>query len=93
MVLPRRKVISSTAGTLTFAAGETSKTLTVLINEDAYIEGDEIFQVALSNPAGASLDQPSYVPVGVMTKRNARPKISRRTIFFSTAQTRPFSRY
>jgi len=55
-----------TAGTLTFAAGETSKTLTVLINEDAYIEGDEIFQVALSNPAGASLDQPSYTSVKIV---------------------------
>lgn len=46
-----------TAGTLTFVAGETSKTLTLLINEDAHIEGDEIFQVALSNPVGASLGQ------------------------------------
>ena len=53
------------AGTLTFTAGETSKTLTLLINEDAHIEGDEIFQVALSNPAGASLGQTSCASVTI----------------------------
>jgi len=45
------------AGTLTFAAGETSKTVAVLINEDAHIEGDENFQVVLSKPTGASLGE------------------------------------
>jgi hypothetical protein len=54
------------AGTLTFAPGETTKTLTVLINEDAHIEGDEIFQLALSNPKGASLDQPSSTSVTIV---------------------------
>jgi len=54
------------AGTLTFAPGETSKTITVLINEDAHIEGNEAFQVALSNPKGASLDQPSSTSVTIV---------------------------
>ena len=44
-----------TAGTLTFAPGETGKTLQLLINEDMYQEGNESFSVALSNPAGATL--------------------------------------
>jgi hypothetical protein len=43
------------AGTLNFAAGETSKTLTLLVNEDMISEGDETFNVALSNPAGVTL--------------------------------------
>ena len=43
------------AGTLVFAAGETNKTLTVLIVDDAYQEGTETFRVLLSNPTGASL--------------------------------------
>src|SRR4029450_13528733 len=43
------------AGTLTFAPGETSKTVTLLINEDMLIEGSEAFSVSLSNPAGAAL--------------------------------------
>ena len=47
------------AGTLNFAAGEISKTITLLVNEDAYLEGNETFSVKLSNPAGAVLGQQS----------------------------------
>jgi Calx-beta domain-containing protein/uncharacterized protein DUF4214 len=36
-------------GTLQFAAGETSKTLTIFINNDAYVEGPEIFTLSLLN--------------------------------------------
>jgi hypothetical protein len=43
------------AGTLSFASGETSKPLTVLINEDMYIEGNEVFSLSLTNAIGASL--------------------------------------
>jgi hypothetical protein len=55
-----------TAGTLTFAPGETSKTLAVLINEDAHVEGDENFQVVLSKPTGASLGQTSIGTVTIV---------------------------
>ena len=37
-------------GTLKFAAGETSKTISVLIIDDSYLEGPESFNVNLSNP-------------------------------------------
>jgi CSLREA domain-containing protein len=50
----RRDYITA-VGTLTFAAGETSKTIAVLINEDSYAEGNETFTVNLSNPSGVSL--------------------------------------
>jgi hypothetical protein len=40
------------AGTLTFAPGEVSKVIPVLINEDMLIEGAETFSLALSNPTG-----------------------------------------
>ena len=42
-------------GTLTFAPGQTSRTVTVLVNGDALDEADETFFVNLSNPANATI--------------------------------------
>jgi hypothetical protein len=39
-------------GTLSFAAGQTSATIPLLVSEDSYTEGTEQFTVALSNPQG-----------------------------------------
>ncbi|HEX8293581.1 MAG TPA: DUF4214 domain-containing protein, partial [Pyrinomonadaceae bacterium] len=39
-------------GTLRFAAGETSKRITLLVTDDAAAEGDEQVNLSLSNPAG-----------------------------------------
>lgn len=54
-----------TAGTLNFAAGEVSKTVKVLINQDMYIEGNEGFNVVLSNPVGVSLGTQSTANVTI----------------------------
>jgi hypothetical protein len=43
------------SGTLTFSAGQTSKTVTVLVNGDTANEPNEIFMVNLSGPANATL--------------------------------------
>src|SRR5437870_5524737 len=41
------------ADTLTFAPGETSKQITVLVNKDSLVESDETFTVDLANPTFA----------------------------------------
>lgn len=43
------------SGSVSFAAGETAKTITVNVSADALIEADEMFTVTLSSPTGATL--------------------------------------
>ena len=57
---------AAAAGTLTFGPGEASKSFTVPVTSDSAHEGDEAFQVALSNPAGgASLGSPAGATVTI----------------------------
>ena len=46
---------TATSGTLTFTAGETAKTVSVPLLDDAIDEGKETFKLKLSNPRGAYL--------------------------------------
>ncbi len=46
---------TATSGTLTFAAGDTAKTVSVPVLDDAVDEEDETFTLTLSNASGASL--------------------------------------
>jgi hypothetical protein len=43
------------AGTVTFAAGDTSKTFRVLTSDDVYVEGNETIDLSLSNPTGGTV--------------------------------------
>jgi chitinase len=43
------------SGTLTFAPGEKSKTITVLVNDNPRVESNEVFAVNLSNAVGATI--------------------------------------
>jgi hypothetical protein len=60
-----RKDYNTALGTLRFAAGETSKTFAVLINEDSYVEGDETFSVNLIDPLGTTLGGPVIATVTI----------------------------
>lgn len=52
-------------GTLQFAAGESSKILTLLVTEDAFVEGDESLTLTLSNPVGVTLGAQSVAQVTI----------------------------
>jgi hypothetical protein len=41
-------------GTLNFAAGETTRPITILISQDSFVEGPEVITLTLSSPTGGS---------------------------------------
>ena len=47
---------TSAGGTLTIAAGSTEGTISVTVTDDTVADGDETFNLTLSNPTGATLD-------------------------------------
>jgi hypothetical protein len=49
----------TTVGTLHFAAGETSRTISIAVIDDAFAEGNESFAITLSNATNATLALPS----------------------------------
>ncbi|PYK97616.1 MAG: hypothetical protein DME19_15725, partial [Verrucomicrobia bacterium] len=62
------------SGTLTFGPQETVKTITIPILDDGLVEGDETFQVTLSNPtSGVILGAPSTAVVTIQD--NERPVV------------------
>jgi hypothetical protein len=60
-----RKDYITALGSLRFAAGETSKSFAVLINEDSFVEGNETFNISLSNPSGVTLGGPAIATVTI----------------------------
>lgn len=55
----------TTIGTLRFAVGESSKSITIPIIEDAYAEGNENFTITLSNPFGAAVVTPGAATITI----------------------------
>ncbi|NQW51599.1 MAG: hypothetical protein HQ465_10205, partial [Rhodospirillales bacterium] len=62
---------AATNGTLTFAAGETSKTVHVDISGDTVFEGNETFGVTLSNASGATIADATAV--GTIVNDDSEP--------------------
>ena len=60
--------------TLTFAPGETSKTVDVNVVDDALIEANETFTVGLSNPTNATLG--TAVGTGTINNDELPPLVS-----------------
>jgi uncharacterized repeat protein (TIGR01451 family) len=63
-----------TNGTLTFNPGETSKTITVVVNGDTIYELDEVFVVNLSSPVNATLARAQGI--GTILNDDAPPALS-----------------
>ena len=59
------------SGTLSFAPGETSKTITITVNGDNVVEGDEGFYVDLSRSRGGSIASAGTTGVGVILDSDA----------------------
>jgi hypothetical protein len=60
---------TSTSGTLTFGAGETSKTIQIPITDDSTTESDETFTISLSDtPSLESLGSPNVLQVTIQDR-------------------------
>jgi hypothetical protein len=57
---------SSTSGTITFLAGETTKTITVPITDDLSVESTENFTVTLSGATGATINGTGQTTVSIL---------------------------
>jgi subtilisin family serine protease len=56
---------TNTIGTMSFAAGETSKAFSIAIVDDSYAEGTETFTIGLNTPSGATLGAQSTATVTI----------------------------
>ena len=63
---------TATSGTLSFAAGETEKTVSVPVLDDAHDEGSETLSLSLSNPSGAYLEDGTAT--GTITNTDHMPQ-------------------
>ena len=63
---------ATTIDTLTFAPGNTTKTFTIPLMDDAHVEGNETVQLRLSNPVGATLGNQSTATL-MITDNDTNP--------------------
>jgi hypothetical protein len=63
----------SSSGTLVFQNGETSKALSITVNNDGEAEGGEYFTLTLSNPVGVSLGSPSQAQIVIVDDESCPP--------------------
>src|SRR5205085_361112 len=71
-----RRDYSTAAGVLRFAPGDATKTITVFITDDKFVEPDETFTITLSNPVGAGFNGPTTVTVTIKDNDTAQPTMN-----------------
>jgi hypothetical protein len=67
---------TATSGTLTFAPGETAKTVTVAVVGDTVFEGDETFTLVLSSPVNGALGAGQEHASATISDDDAAPSFS-----------------
>src|SRR5262245_61328868 len=67
---------TATSGTLTFAPGETSKSITVQVNGDTNVEPDETFFVNLANPSGNATIGDTQAAATILNDDQAQAQIN-----------------
>ena len=67
--------IAVAGGTLSFSAGQTSRTITVTVTNDTLDEDEEMFEVVLSNPVNAGLAA-SATATGTIEDNDNEPSLS-----------------
>ena len=65
---------TATSGTLSFAPGETAKTVSVRVLDDAHDEGEETFTLTLSNPSGGNAWLADATATGTIENSDAMPQ-------------------
>ena len=65
---------TQTAGTLTFEAGETSRTVAVAVLDDAHDDDGETFTLTLSNPSGGNVYLAEETATGTIENSDPMPK-------------------
>lgn len=60
-------------GTIDFAAGEATKTITIFITDDTFVEGDETFNLTLSDPSTGNLTATPSTAVITITDNDTSP--------------------
>lgn len=68
-----RTDFNSVLSTLRFAPTETSKTVVILITNDLFVEGSETINLALANPAGATLGTPNTATLTITDNDTTQP--------------------
>lgn len=69
----QRKDYAIAGGTLAFGAGESTKTFTVLVIDNAYLDSERTVNLALNNAVGAQLGQPNTAVLKITDNDTSSP--------------------